>query len=90
MMPDYELVVIRANTAGGAFAPDDFLTTTEARKNMTGHWRDRAATSFHMSEQPAGRERACGQQSSLASRRGAEMLAAGGNAIDAAMRRCSR
>jgi gamma-glutamyltranspeptidase/glutathione hydrolase len=53
---------------------------------MTGHWRDRAATPFHCQKRPAtGSRGMVVSNHPLASSAGAEMLAAGGNAIDAAI-----
>jgi len=40
---------------GGAFAPDENHKKRE--KNMTGHWRDRAATSFQCQKKPASGSR---------------------------------
>src|SRR4051795_12145573 len=53
---------------------------------MTGNWRDRAATTFQCQQQPASASRGMVVSNHpLASSAGAEMLAAGGNAIDAAI-----
>jgi len=51
---------------------------------MTGHWRIAQPPVFHV-RSSGGRSRGRCQQSSAGVERGREMLAAGGNAIDAAI-----
>ncbi len=53
---------------------------------MNGNWRDRAGTTFNCQKRPAAGSRGMVVSNHpLASAAGAEMLAAGGNAIDAAI-----
>src|SRR5258707_15714088 len=64
------------------------LPTLQARadENMTNNWRDRAGTAFDCQKRPASGSRGMVVSNHpLASAAGAEMLAAGGNAIDAAI-----
>src|SRR5437762_3847200 len=52
IMPDYGIVVIRANTAVRQHLLRQ-KRQQETGNNMTGHWRDRAATSFQCQKRPA-------------------------------------
>src|SRR6188768_4544611 len=52
---------------------------------MTGNWRDRTDTVFDCQKQPASGRGMVVSNHPLASAAGAEMLASGGNAIDAAI-----
>ena len=56
MMPDYGIVVIRVNTADRHNRPDQH-DNKKQEKSMTGHWRDRAATSFQCQKKPASGSR---------------------------------
>src|SRR6202171_1791503 len=63
-----------------------FHQTMEREIIMTGNWRDRAGTNFHCQKQPASSSRGMVVSNHpLAAAAGAERLAAGGNAIDAAI-----
>ena len=71
-------------TKAGEHRPS--LGTTRKEMAMGGNWRDRAATVFELQKQPAISSRGMVVSNHpLASSAGAEMLAAGGNAIDAAI-----
>ena len=86
MMANWECQLIRTNT--GPVRAYDVLAAVNKKGagGMGGNWRDRTATIFECQKQPAVSSRGMVVSNHpLASSAGAEMLAAGGNAIDAAI-----